>query len=227
MSTFSSKTDMVTATLRELILVGDLRPGEQLRQRELSARLCVSQTPVREALRRLESEGLVVSDSYRGSTVAEAGLGATEENYQLRAALEGLGSSLAAAVITEPQLASLEAMNRRLTEVTSDHEQYAELNRKFHFAVYEYANSPLLLSLMRLLWQSMPGGPKVLRSHAESVAQHGTLLDALRDRDAERAAEVTRRHILGSAHLDSGTGEELAERGTDYAPTPPGESPNR
>jgi len=202
LSTYTSKSDMVTATLRELIIVGELKPGEQLRQRQLSARLGVSQTPVREALRRLESEGLVVSDAFRGSTVAEAGIGATEENYQVRAALEGLGAALAAAVITEEQLASLEDLNQRLTAVTADHGRYAELNREFHFSIYQYANSPLLLSLMRLLWASMPGGPKVLRSHAESAAQHGELLEALRTRDPDRAAEVTRQHILGSVHLD-------------------------
>lgn len=205
MSTYSSKSDMVTATLRELIMVGELKPGEQLRQRQLSSRLGVSQTPVREALRRLESEGLVVSDAFRGSTVAEARMGATEENYQVRAALEGLGAALAAAVITEEQLAHLEDLHQRLTAVTAvtdDHDAYAQLNREFHFSIYSYANSPLLLSLMRLLWASMPGGPKVLRSHAESADQHAQLLDALRSRDSGRAGEVTRQHILGSAHLD-------------------------
>lgn len=206
MSTYSSKSDMVTARLRELIMIGELKPGEQLRQRQLSSQLGVSQTPVREALRRLESEGLVVSDAFRGSTVAEARMGATEENYQVRAALEGLGAALAAAVITEEQLAHLEGLHQRLTAVTDDHDAYAQLNREFHFSIYSYANSPLLLSLMRLLWASMPGGPKVLRSHAESADQHAQLLDALRCRDSGRAGEVTKQHILGSAHLDQVAG---------------------
>ena len=213
MSTYGSKSDMVTARLRELILVGELKPGEQLRQRQLSARLGVSQTPVREALRRLESEGLVVSDAFRGSTVAEARMGATEENYQVRAALEGLGATLAANVITDEQLTHLEELHQRLTAVTDDHEAYAQLNREFHFSIYSYANSPLLLSLMRLLWASMPGGPQVLRSHAESADQHAELLDALRSGDGVRAGEVTRQHILGSAHLDPVHGRSPAGRG--------------
>ena len=62
---YVSKTDMVAALIRELIITGELTTGEQLRQRDLAQRFGVSQTPVREALRRLESEGLVIGDNHR------------------------------------------------------------------------------------------------------------------------------------------------------------------
>src|SRR5260370_8443162 len=67
---YVSKTDLVAALIRELIITGGLDPGEQLRQRDLAQRFGVSQTPVREAMRRLESEGLLVCDTHRGFTVA-------------------------------------------------------------------------------------------------------------------------------------------------------------
>jgi DNA-binding GntR family transcriptional regulator len=77
-------------------MTGQLGPGEQLRQRDLAQRFGVSQTPVREAMRRLESEGLLSCDTHRGFTVVVADLGRIEENVRIRAALESLGASLAA-----------------------------------------------------------------------------------------------------------------------------------
>jgi DNA-binding GntR family transcriptional regulator len=93
---YVSKTDLVAALIRELVITGELGAGEQLRQRDLALRFGVSQTPVREAMRRLESEGLLVCDTHRGFTVVTPGDGRIEENFQIRAALESLGASLAA-----------------------------------------------------------------------------------------------------------------------------------
>ncbi|HEY7144613.1 MAG TPA: molybdopterin cofactor-binding domain-containing protein [Streptosporangiaceae bacterium] len=200
-SSYVSKTDMVAALIRELIFTGELAAGEQLRQRDLAQRFQVSQTPVREALRRLESEGLVIGDTHRGFTVVEADEGRSEENFQIRAALESLGASLAAAKIDAAGVQRLEDLNAQMQAVGDDDARYAELNREFHFSLYEYARSPLLISLMRLLWASLHGGPRVLRTHAESVRQHQEILDALRAGDGAAAAALTHRHIMGAEHL--------------------------
>jgi DNA-binding GntR family transcriptional regulator len=199
--TYVSKTDMVAALIRELIITGDLSAGEQLRQRDLAERFGVSQTPVREAMRRLESEGLVVGDTHRGFTVVEPDAGRMEENFVIRAALESLGASLAARSIDDAGVRRLAEMNDRMRALAEDDPDYGELNRQFHFAIYEYARSPLLMSLMRLLWASLHGGPKVLRTRAESARQHDEILDALRARDADAAAERTRHHIMDAKHL--------------------------
>jgi DNA-binding GntR family transcriptional regulator len=199
---YLSKTDMVMALIRELIITGELPAGKQLRQRDLAARFQVSQTPIREALRRLESEGLVVGDTHRGFTVVEADIGSTAENFRIRAVLESLGAAMAATKIDDAGIDRLAAMNAEMRALSEDDPHYAELNRDFHFTLYEYAHSPLLLSLMRLLWQAMRGGPRVLRSHAESARQHDEIIDALRRRDAEAASKVTHDHIMGAAHLD-------------------------
>ncbi|MHB1615545.1 MAG: GntR family transcriptional regulator, partial [Actinomycetes bacterium] len=147
--------------LRELIITGELSSGEALRQRDLATRFGVSQTPVREALRRLESEGLVVNDTHRGATVIESRSGAIEDNAQIRATLESLGARLAARTITVDQLEVLRELNGEMTALPEGDLHYAALNREFHFTVYESAGSPMLLSMMRLLWQAMPDGPKV------------------------------------------------------------------
>lgn len=199
---YSSKSDIVCAMLRELIISGELAGSSPLRQRELAARFGVSQTPVREALRRLESEGLVVNDPHRGATVAASRNGIVQDNSLLRATLEPLGARLAAAAVTEEQLARLRELNEEMVASQHDRERYGALNREFHFAIYEAAASPMLLSMMRLLWQAMPEGPKVTRPHAESTEQHQELINALAARDPERAAEITRQHILSTHHFE-------------------------
>jgi DNA-binding GntR family transcriptional regulator len=198
-SGYVSKTDMVAALIRQLIITGELPAGGQLRQRDLAQRFGVSQTPVREALRRLESEGLAVGDAHRGFTVVEPDDGPVEENFQIRAALESLGASLAARKIDAGGIAALRDRNEAMRALADDDPRYADLNRDFHFTVYEHAGSPLLLSLMRLLWASLHGGPQVSRTHAESARQHDAIIDALSAGDAAAASARTYQHIMSAA----------------------------
>ena len=113
---YVSKTDLVAALIRELIITGELDPGEQLRQRDLAQRFGVSQTPVREAMRRLESEGLLICDTHRGFTVVAPDVGRVEENFQIRAALESLGASLAARKIDPAGLDRLRGLNDQMRD---------------------------------------------------------------------------------------------------------------
>ena len=195
---YVSKTDLVAALIRELVITGELAAGEQLRQRDLAQRFGVSQTPVREAMRRLESEGLLVCDTHRGFTVVAPDEGRLEENFRIRAALESLGASLAARKIDIDGLARLQDLNDQMRALADDDPAYPELNREFHFTVYSCAHSPLLLSLMRLLWASLHGGPRVTRTHAESARQHEQIIAALADGDAAAACARTYQHIMGA-----------------------------
>lgn len=201
---YSSKSDIVCAMLRELIISGEFAASAPLRQRDLAARFGVSQTPVREALSRLESEGLVVNDPHRGATVAASRNGMIEDNSQIRAALESLAARLAAQAITADDLASLRGLNEEMATLDEDDLRYAALNRRFHFLIYEAAESPMLFSMMRLLWRAMPDGPRVTRTRAASVREHGDLVEALAHSDEDRAAEITREHIIGTQHLGPG-----------------------
>ncbi len=195
---YVSKSDMVTDVLRELITDRQLSPGAPLRQRDLAEQFEVSYTPVREALRRLESEGLVVTDVHRGATVARTESEELEENYRILAALEALAGSLAVAKMTDDDVAEIEALYRHVAACHPDDDGLAELNRQFHFRIYECARSPMLLLLMRLLWRSFPRGPQAGRPHEESVRQHAQLVEALKRRDEEQAATIIRDHVLGS-----------------------------
>jgi DNA-binding GntR family transcriptional regulator len=198
MATYVSKGDIVTEALREIIARGELPPGTLLKQRQLAQQFQVSPTPVREALRRLESEGLVSYDVHRGSRVATIDLEEQEENLRVLAALESLAASMAAAKLTENDLTEIRALADAFAQSPDDDPTVKDRNRAFHFRIYECARSPLLLSLMRLLWRAFPRGPQAWRPRAESVEQHAQLVDALAAGNAEDAATITREHVLGS-----------------------------
>jgi DNA-binding GntR family transcriptional regulator len=195
---YVSKSDMVTDELRELITDRQLSPGTPLRQRDLAEQFEVSYTPVREALRRLESEGLVVTDVHRGATVARTESEEMEENYRILAVLEALAGTLAVSKMTDPDLTEVEALYRQVAACRPDDSRLAELNRQFHFRIYECARSAMLLLLLRLLWRSFPYGPQAGRPHQESVRQHAQLVKALKRKDEEQVAAVIQEHVLGS-----------------------------
>jgi DNA-binding GntR family transcriptional regulator len=201
----TSKSDVVTAAIRELVISGQLAASTPLKQRDLALKFGVSPTPVREALRRLESEGLIHYDSHKGATVIATPLGPSEENFEIRAALEGLAARLAAERMAEQKLAELEALNTEMAGCGDGDHEASEINRRFHFSIYVASRSPSLLALLRLLWQSFPDGfyAHVGRSVAESVAQHASIITALRERDGARAQALTHVHVLGAIQPSS------------------------
>jgi DNA-binding GntR family transcriptional regulator len=206
MHLYTSKTDLVAAMLREMIVAGQLAPGMPLRQRDLAAQFEVSATPIREALRRLEAEGLVVGDAHRGVTVAKPDQGALADNYRIRAALEPLAAQMATERIDAAALAELAEINEVIRGLPEGDPSYREHNARFHFAIYQASGSPVLVSLIRMLWQSLPKRPAPARSQAESVRQHTQIIEAIRGRDGARAAALTGQHIasaLGGADASS------------------------
>ncbi|MFZ0664134.1 MAG: GntR family transcriptional regulator [Acidimicrobiales bacterium] len=196
---YLSKSNVVANGIRALINDGVLLPGTLLRQRDLAEQFRVSPTPVREALRQLEAEGFVTNELHRGATVVRADDANLEENFLIRAQLESLAASLAAAKVTDEDLENLESILADLEACRPDDPTRTELNRRFHLAIYTCAGSPLLLSLLNLVWRSFGSAPKVSSSLQESKSQHRDLLDALRKRDTELAGELTRAHIMGDA----------------------------
>ena len=195
---YRSKTDLVASAIKEMIHSGELESGSTLRQREVADLLGVSPTPVREALRRLEAEGFVVYSDHSSAAVVRSEDAALYENALIRAALESLGTELATAKATVDDVDRLDAINEQYAN-SHEEEEIVDLNREFHFAVYEIADLPVLTSQLNLLWRSLDGGPRVDRPLSESVEQHRQILDAIRSGDALVAGRLVRAHILDAA----------------------------
>lgn len=207
-----SKTEYVRQQLRSQILDGRLSAGHPLRQEEIAAQLGVSQTPVREALWRLESEGLVEYHSHRGATVTDLPENAIEELYLLRAEVEGLASRLAADRVDDAALAGLRQQHQAMLESADSWEpaDLADASRKFHAAVAAIGGPAFLAGHIEWLWASYPIPPsESLWKRPENVRTflhaHEEILDALARKDAEAAEHLMSEHIRHAARIRAQT----------------------
>ena len=195
---YRSKADLVAETLRELIADGTISPGARLRQRELASLFQLSPTPVREGLQKLESEGLVHFDVHRGATVTALPLERLEEHLQILVVLETLAGELAASRMTPERVAELRAIAEEHASCAENDPRIRELNRNFHFCIYESADSPMLVTLLRFLWRSFPMGPQFWRPHEEARREHALIVEALSEGDVARTASLMHEHVVGS-----------------------------
>jgi DNA-binding GntR family transcriptional regulator len=197
--------DLVFNTLMEDILSGQLKPGEKLNISEISERLEVSRTPVREALKQLMSVGLVENVPHRSPFVKKLSIEEVIELYYIRGALEGVASRLAAQRLSDEQIEELETLCRRMEEKarSGKYDDFIEDNSKFHFLVYKATNSPRLQEMVlqyyrqceqyRALVMELPG------SYDEVCQEHKNILNAFKDRDLEKADNFARQHHFNSA----------------------------
>lgn len=192
--------DAVYSALCRAVITNVLPQGTRLSGVSLAGILGVSRTPVRDALRRLESERLV-SSAGSGSIVISLSIEDIDEIYTLRVALEGCAASLAARHRTRADLSLLEAVHQAFAEAVEagDPEQIAHLNSRFHDAVIHAAKSSRLAEFVLLLQQSVRRlGSTTLTSSKraqQSVAEHAVLLAAIRDEDSVTAEVIARQHM--------------------------------
>lgn len=194
--------EAVLTPLREGILSGRLPGGTRLVQADLASHFKVSNTPVREALRQLASEGLVQFDSYRGAEVLTPTQEDTEEIYEVLVLLEPEIASKAAANISEAELAQLAAIQKEMRE-TDDPAEWVPLNRNFHDLIHEAAKSPRLAGILRGLVETstlrvVVGLRAGLISTDRSNREHEKLVKALAKGDESRAASVMQKHLEGT-----------------------------
>lgn len=187
---------------------GTLKPGARLREIELSEWVGASRTPIREALGRLEAEGLVTRDPSRGMVVAELDHGLVAELYVMREVLEGTAAALAARHASDAEIDALRELAARDREAESDPVRLARLNRHFHEAMFRCAHNRFLIRAVHSLRQSMvllgqttlgvPGRPKTAR------AEHQAIVEAIARHDAEAAAAAARAHIRAAYRVRLG-----------------------
>jgi DNA-binding GntR family transcriptional regulator len=213
--------EFVYDTLRRAILGGALPGGAHLVQADIASRLSVSTTPVREALRDLAAEGLVVFRPHIGAVVRELNMTELAELYDIRKALEPLAIRRAAERITPDELAEATALARQM-ETESDPATWAVLNRKFHQVLEDAAQAPFIQSVLRgvqdisaiYVARSLVARPARMNSGNK---QHRGLIAALRRHDGDAAAAQL------VAHLDATLQTALAVSANDIQPAPAAE----
>lgn len=187
---------------------GELRPGVWLREESLALSMGISRTPVREALRKLSSEGLVRFERNRGAQVVEWSHEQISEIYGLRAMVEGYVAAVAARNIGEDTLGKLEAnlaeYERAIAEGGATRQRAAVLNNEFHSIVLEATGNESLVNLLT----GVLGLPLVRRTFLRyterdlerSIEHHRQLIEALRLKDAVSAEMIMKIHIRAAEH---------------------------
>jgi DNA-binding GntR family transcriptional regulator len=196
--------ELVAAVLREAISTGVLRANQPLPQDEIASRLRVSHIPVREALRQLQSEGLVTYQPNRGAAVSALTPAEIREIYEIRVLLESAAVRRAAPRL-EP--ADLERARGILdgAERAQDGARWGALDVEFHQLVYHLDDRPrlreMIAGLLRRVDRYWLSHGLMLTHRRRFEAEHRELLAALERRDADAAAALLERHLTGAAEL--------------------------
>ncbi len=196
------------AVLKEAVLAGNFRPGEVVTLRSLAKQLAISEMPVREALRRLTSEGAFEALPNRSARVPVLTRRQVEQILELRQDLEGKAAALAARNITLVQIEHLRALQQGIEQsiASGDTRSHTSLNMAFHFEIYRIADNPVLIPLIQMLWLRMAplvastvplltSKPAVFRR--VGLENHERLLAAFQARDPVAAQEAMYRDLAG------------------------------
>jgi DNA-binding GntR family transcriptional regulator len=192
-----TKRDQIVDELRRRILAGVLARGARMPQDELAREFGASITPVREALRLLEAEGLVVAEPHRGVRVAGVDLDQVTATYVVRRLTETYAMRRATLRLSRRDLARARDLLERDPDRLGDPAAARDRNREFHFLLYERCGMPGLLDRIAAMWQAFPWDV-MLDSDTRSAASHQEHLDmlaALEAGDPEAVAAATERHL--------------------------------
>lgn len=201
-----SRTTYVLERLRTDLRNGLINPGDQLRQVEIARRYGVSATPVREALRVLEADGMIDYHTHRGATVRDYTPQMATDLYRMRAELEALAVTVAMERMTPEVLAGIRTANQELLSATESQASAADLsrlNKALHFAIYQ-ATSPVMIECIEMLWARFKPSVTLWSVHnftAELRHDHEEILAAIDAGDAERASRAMREHIMHACNL--------------------------
>jgi DNA-binding GntR family transcriptional regulator len=195
-----SKSSYVAKRLREDIRDGVVVPGQPLRQADLARRYGVSQTPVREAMRRLEVEGVISYSPHKGATVNELSDARVADLYRLRARIEELATEIAAERMTDEGLQRIVELHEQLAAGIGRDEPstLAVLNRELHFTIYQIGSS-LVADHAKSLWGFLTPDSTVWTEGgvaATLVSQHATIVEALEAKNAAEAGRLMAEHVL-------------------------------
>jgi DNA-binding GntR family transcriptional regulator len=196
-----TKAEAAFRLLRASIEDGQRKPGEPLRIADLVKEFGMSPTPIREALRMLQVEGLVEHQPHRGMTVAQYPVEKVEEVYALRLAIEPLATRLAADRMAAEAMSEIDQCHADLVAaVQTGSPHNAALNAAWHQAIYRSAGSALVSDFVARLWSSVPVEAVWVSARAsESLAEHAEINSALRANKGAKAATLMKHHIAAGA----------------------------
>lgn len=198
-----TKMDMIVETLREAVLTGEFGSGERLLQDELAERFNTSSTPIREALRQLQAEGILEHSPYRGVQVAEVKMEDVREIYMVRAVMESFVTRLAVPYLNSARIAQLRELQAQMRGIVGSGQikGLRKVNYEFHSLIYEAAALPYSLKIIKNLWAQSPWDALyVLPGRAEkSLDEHDRIIEAIAEQNPTAAGLRVQEHIDNAA----------------------------
>ncbi|MFS8035463.1 GntR family transcriptional regulator [Xanthobacter sp. AM11] len=194
------RSHAIAADLRAGILAGDYAPGTRVRQEELAERYGTSRIPVREALRDLESEGLVVLVPNSGAWIAKTDINECVEIYKIRERIEPLALSESIRHMDEDTIARLAGLCAQI-EASQEVEEFLKLDRAFHLLSYKAAGMPTLLAMIERFWNTTQHYRRayshVIGKDGQWIihSEHRLIMEAIRRRDAVDVQHLLESHI--------------------------------
>lgn len=196
---YRTKAGAAEEAIRSAIYDGRFPPGTRLVLRQLEVELCLSITPIREALQSLQVQGLIMQEPHKGFRVADLDAEAVDETYWLRGVLEPIAARLATARVTDVFVRQLELASRDMAAAAEEGRAFdmQRANRQFHMLIYEQAGNRKLLEHIRLLWKQSPYGSLRLvpKRQQQSVQEHAELIRAFKAGDATSVERAMFAHI--------------------------------
>lgn len=193
--------DVVFNTLRQAILRGEMEPGERLMEIQLSQKLGVSRTPIREAIRKLELEGLVIMIPRKGAEVAHITEKDMRDVLEVRSTLEELAVTLACKSVTPDKIEALKAANKVFESaiISKDVVNIVDADVSFHDIIYAMTDNQRLIQIINNLREQMYRYRleyvKDARTHSILISEHNDIIQKLQDKNVEDAKTVVRQHI--------------------------------
>lgn len=208
LSGFKTKTEVVYDFLKKNILNGRYQPGEKIVISVIARQLDVSDIPIREAIKRLQTEGFLDITPHVGAKVVEIDQNEFEQITMIRAELEGLATRLSINYLAEKDFKELDRLNREgdVLVKNKSYRQLAELNKKFHFTIYQCIPHNVITKMIFDLWDKARMQPHVFTYSVDrcrqSQKEHKLLVKALKKGDGNTAGEIVKKQKLdASNHL--------------------------
>lgn len=213
-----TKTALAIQALRNTILRGDIQPDEQLTVGRIAKQLGMSPTPVREAIRTLQAEGLILHRPHHSVSVNRFSAKDVHDIFQLRVLLESQVTKLAVPHVTDADLEKLEALRQAMEEASrrDDYFQVNRFNADWHLKLYSAADNKVLVDTILHVWKKFMWEVNwIVPGHASrSMQQHAELMAAFRTHNAELAGRLMETHIH--------SGEETAMEYLEFIAQPNG-----
>lgn len=207
---YSTVSDSVYLWIKNAIIQGDYKPGEHIPQESLTKKLGVSRTPVRDAIKRLEAEGLLITKPHCGAVVFQLTKQHLREIYEIRILMEQYCAARTCMIATDEQMKEIEDISLRMIDYTHDSKTFMQLDRQFHALFCSFSGCSNTLEMLETIWNKCDSFKSIYYSLEgrvnDTLTDHAKIVQGLKKRDIEATKAAINDHlkdVVGAITLEA------------------------